>query len=136
VLPALARCSFAPALGERCEERLENLRKLVARARRYGIGVYLYLNEPRAMPLAFFEQHPELRGVTEGDFAALCTSTPAVQEFLVEGLASVFRAVPDLAGVFTITASENLTNCWSHGRGEACPRCRERSPAAVIAEVN
>ena len=28
--------------------RLENLRRLVERARRFGIGVYLYLNEPRA----------------------------------------------------------------------------------------
>jgi hypothetical protein len=44
--------------------------------------------------------------------------------------------VPDLAGFFTITASENLTNCWSHGAGSACPRCSKRSPAEVIAEVN
>jgi hypothetical protein len=44
--------------------------------------------------------------------------------------------VPDLGGFFSITASENLTNCWSHGGGAKCPRCAKRPPAEVIAEVN
>ena len=47
------------------------LRRLVERARKRGVGVYLYLNEPRAMPLAFYAAHPELKGVVEGDHAAL-----------------------------------------------------------------
>jgi len=48
------------------------------------------------------------------------------------------REVPDLAGVFTITASENLTNCYAHGpgNGKRCPRCGKRKPEDVIAEVN
>ena len=87
----------------------------VARARRHGIGVYLYLNEPRAMPLNFFEKRPELKGVAEGDHAALCTSSRPVQQFLTDAVESICHAVPDLGGFFTITASENLTNCWSHG---------------------
>ena len=44
--------------------------------------------------------------------------------------------MPDLGGLFTITASENLTNCWSHGNGAACPRCSKRPAFEVIAEVN
>jgi hypothetical protein len=86
--------------------------------------------------VSFFAAHPELKGVVEGDHAALCTSVPAVQKFLCEGVAGVCRAVPDLGGFFTITGSENLTNCWSHGGGAGCPRCGRRSPAEVIAEVN
>jgi hypothetical protein len=39
-----------PEFGVDHEKRLANLRALVARAGKYGIGVYLYLNEPRAMP--------------------------------------------------------------------------------------
>jgi hypothetical protein len=136
VLHKLARWELAPELSERYEERLENLRQLVARAQKYGIGIYLYMNEPRAMPLAFFRKYPQLLGVIEGDFAALCTSAPEVQAFLTESLASIFAAVPDLAGVFTITASENLTHCWSHGRGGECPRCAPRGAATVVAEVN
>src|SRR5690606_31321692 len=49
---------------------------------------------------------------------------------------SIVRRVPDLAGIFTITASENLTSCWSHHQGAGCPRCASRPPGEVIAEVN
>jgi hypothetical protein len=59
-----------------------------------------------------------------------------VQQYLTESIAAISRTVPDLAGFFTITGSENLTNCWSHGNGKSCPRCGVRPPADVIAEVN
>ncbi|MCW3097577.1 MAG: hypothetical protein JWL77_3195 [Chthonomonadaceae bacterium] len=136
VLPKLAPFPWDPAQSEHYRERLENLRRLTARAKRHGIGVYLYLNEPRSLPLAFFTTHPELRGAVEGDHAALCTSSPEVQRYLTDAVATVCRTAPDLAGIFTITASENLSNCWSHGGGAGCPRCGARSPAEVIAEVN
>ena len=111
-----------PEFGAEHRTRLENLRKLVARAKRHGIGIYLYINEPRAMPAEFFHSRPEMAGVREGDYVALCTSHPAVRKWLTDSLAYVFRNVPDLAGVFTITASENLTNCASHGAWRQCPR--------------
>jgi hypothetical protein len=136
VLYKLAPFPWNPALSERYEERLENLRALVARAKQHGIGIYLYLNEPRAMPLSFFDEHPELKGVVEGDHAAMCTSAPEVRAYIEDSIASISTAVPDLAGFFTITASENLTNCWSHHNGGGCARCGERPPAEVIAEVN
>src|SRR5207248_4391534 len=88
------------------------------------------------MPEAFFAAHPELKGAAEGDHSALCTSTPEVQEYVRSSVAYICRSVPDLGGYFTISASENLTNCWSHGRGATCPRCAKRSPAEVIAEAN
>jgi len=111
---------------------------LVARAARQGIKVFLYLNEPRSLPAksAAFEKHPEWRGVAEMEFNALCTSAPEVRAALSEGVADLCRAVSDLGGFFTITASENLTSCWSHGRGDECRRCQARRPAEVVAEVN
>ncbi len=136
VLQKLAPFPWEPSRSDRHEERLQNLKRLVARAREHGIGVYLYLNEPRALLHAFFEQRPGLKGVTEGEYAALCTSAPEVQEYLTQAVETVCRAVPELSGIFTITASENLTNCWSHYRGAECPRCGKRTPAEVIAEVN
>jgi hypothetical protein len=136
VLYKLAPFPWDPSLSAHYEERLRNLRALVARARRHGIGIYLYLNEPRAMPVSFFDSHPELKGVTEGDHAALCTSAPEVKRYLTDSVATICRAVPDLAGFFTITASENLTSCWSHYHGEGCPRCASRRPGDAIAEVN
>lgn len=136
VLHKLAPFPWDASLSARWKERLANLQALAARARKRGIGVYLYLNEPRAMPLAFFGSRPEMKGVVEGDHAALCTSNPEVQEYLVGAVATISRAVPNLAGFFTITGSENLTNCWSHGGGANCPRCGKRAPADVIAELN
>jgi hypothetical protein len=136
VLSKLAPFPWDPSASEQHELRLKNLGALVARAKRHGVQVFLYLNEPRSLPLAFFDKHPELKGVTEGDHATLCTSVPEVQQFLVQSIETICRAVPDLGGFFTITASENLTNCWSHGNANACPRCSKRSPAEVIAEVN
>ena len=125
-----------PEFGRGHERRLTNLRQLVKRARRYGIGVYLYLNEPRAMPISFFEGRLDSRGVREGDFVAMCTSSPQVRQWMSDAVEHVFREVPHLAGVFTITGSENLTFCYSHGRGEECPRCSQRSSDEVTAEVN
>ncbi|HEX6961194.1 MAG TPA: hypothetical protein VF175_04960 [Lacipirellula sp.] len=136
VLFKLTRFPWDPTLSEGYETRLRNLNALIARAKRHGIGVYLYLNEPRSMPVAWFAGREELQGVVEGDYAALCTSHPDVQRYLREGAAAIVRAAPDLAGMFTITASENLTNCWSHHHGAGCPRCTKRQPTEVIAEVN
>ncbi|MBI3117854.1 MAG: hypothetical protein HYZ00_04155, partial [Candidatus Hydrogenedentes bacterium] len=115
--------------------RLGALRALVERAKRFGIKIYLYLNEPRAMPNVFFRDRPEMAGVQEGDLTALCTSHPAVRQWMSDALAHVFREVPGLGGVYVITASENLTNCASHGAWQTCARCKDRSDADIIAEV-
>lgn len=125
-----------PEFGAGSERRIMNLRALVARAKQYGIDIYLYLNEPRAMPHAFFAGRPEIGGAKETDLTALCTSQPAVRIWMGNALAHIFREVPGLGGVYTITASENLTNCASHGDWKSCPRCKERSDAEIIAEVN
>jgi len=124
-----------PEFGSGHVQRLANLRALVARAKRYGVGVYLYMNEPRSMPNAFFQKRSELAGVQEKELTALCTSHPAVRQWMADALAHVFRAVPDLSGIYAITASENLTSCASHGRWQTCERCKARSDTDIIAEV-
>ncbi len=136
VLNQLAPSKDFPEFGEGWQERLANLRKLVERTGKYGIGVYLYLNEPRTMGPGFFKKHRDVRGVAERDQIAMCVSTEKVQRFLTESVAHVFKNVPGLAGAFTISASENLTNCWSHHHGEGCPRCSKRKPHEVIADTN
>jgi hypothetical protein len=128
-----------PQFGEGHEQRLLNLRNMVERAKRYGIRIYLYINEPRAQPKSFFAGRPEMAGVRGWlgqDLTAMCTSDPRVRKWMSDALAHVFTQVPDLGGVFTITASENLTSCASHNRQAECPRCRNRSNAEIIAEVN
>jgi hypothetical protein len=138
VLRQLAPSSAVfPEFGADHEQRIANLRRLVERAKKYGIDVYLYMNEPRAMEASFFKNHEDIKGVQEGNFYALCTSALEVRQWLTDSLTHIFKEVPGLGGVFTITASENLTNCYSHSRTAAgCPRCSKRSGPEVIAEVN
>jgi hypothetical protein len=124
--------SAFPEFGVGHTTRQANLRTLVARAKRCGIGVYLYINEPRAMDEPFFKHRPDMRGIGNG----MCTSHPAVRQWMEDALAHLFANVPDLAGVFTITASENQTNCAWSAKPELCPRCRHRSGPEIIAEVN
>jgi hypothetical protein len=126
-----------PEFGHGHEKRLEELRNIVARAARYGIQVYLYLNEPRAMPVSFFfGKRPGMAGVEENGYRALCSSDAEVRKWLGDAAAHVFREVPGLGGAFTISASENLTHCASHHGHSACPRCSLRDPDEIIAEAN
>jgi hypothetical protein len=74
--------------------------------------------------------------VAEGEWAAVCTSAPEVRAGLRDGVSQLCKAVPELGGFFSISASENLTNCWSHYQGANCPRCKTRSAGEVIADVN
>lgn len=125
-----------PELGAGSDIRLKNLKNLVDRASRYGISVYLYMNEPRAMPVSFFDQRKDIAGVQRGDFITMCTSTDKVTDWISNSLSHVFDKVPGLGGVFTITASENLTSCASHNLQADCPRCSKRDYADIIAGVN
>lgn len=124
-----------PEFGIGHERRLANLRNLVDRCQRFGVSVYLYLNEPRAMPASFFGNRPEMGGVQEHEFTALCTSHPAVRQWMSDALAHVFHQVPGLGGIYAITASENLTSCASHGAWPSCRRCQARTDTEIIAEV-
>ncbi len=124
-----------PEFGAGHEERLGNLRALVERAAKFGINVYLYVNEPRAMPKAFFDGRPEMAGVQEAELTAMCTSHPAVRRWMSDALAHIFHEVPDLGGIYAITASENLTNCASHGGWRSCAHCKDRSDADILTEV-
>jgi hypothetical protein len=137
VLRQLAPPSAFSEFGAGHETRIANLKKMVERAKRYGIAIYLYMNEPRAMPASFFEGRQDIRGAQEGDHYALCTSSAEVRRWIEDSLRYVFEQAPGLGGVFTITASENQTNCYSHSRNAGgCPRCSKRSGPEVIAEVN
>lgn len=136
VLHQLTASKIFPELGKDHEIRLENLRKLAIRTAKYGIRIYLYINEPRAMPVSFFKGREDLMGFQDKDIATLCTSVPLVRKWVKESLTNVFSEIPELGGVFTITGSENLTNCWSRQQGAQCPRCSKRQPSEVIAEIN
>lgn len=135
-------------------KRLDLLNRLVERAARHGVRIYVYLNEPRGLHAdhPFWKGHPGLMGqpavfaganpAFSGEFRALCTSTAAVREYLEESCRKLFCRVPGLGGTFLITASELHTHCYSHFAKHSsplsefhCPRCIERDPVDVVAEL-
>lgn len=141
VLYQLAPYPFAPELSKGWEKRLANLAKIAKKAAKYGIGIYLYINEPRCMPERVFEKYPQIKGHMRNNdvgMYSVCTSTPEVQEYLDSAMYQLFKTAEGLAGFITISASENQTNCYSHRKnGDCnCPRCKERKSYDVIAEVN
>ncbi len=130
-----------PEFGNKHEIRLKKLRETVEKAKKYNIDLYLYLNEPRAMPVSFFENgsvpgRKETRGVREGIYCAMCTSNEDVRQWITDALAYVFTEVSGLGGVFTISGSENLTFCNSHGQWQKCERCSAKTGPEVIADAN
>ena len=54
VLFQLSEFPFDKNLSAGFEQRLERLRKFTERLDKYGIKLFLYLNEPRTMPEEFF----------------------------------------------------------------------------------
>jgi hypothetical protein len=134
LLYTLCPFPWQPALSDGYEKRLDSLAALVDRGKRHNVGVYLFLNEPRGMPLSFFAEHPHLLGAQAKGCGALCSGLPEVKEYVTAGVEKVCRAVPDLAGFFTVTAAENLTHCWSWFDASSCPRCCTQAPEAMVAE--
>lgn len=136
VLYRLTEFPFDPEISEGWQERQKNLRIFVERAASYGIKIFLYINEPRTMPLAFFDKYPEMKGAVSGKYACMCLSTQEAQEYLSGAVERLCRAIPGLGGFFTITMSENLTHCKSREVDEACPHCADKEPWELAALAN
>ena len=122
MLSGLVEFPFEPSISAGCEERLARMKALTERLDKFGLKLYLYINEPRYMPLSFFEKHPDIKGHVRGDGAALCTSTEKVRGYIRDSITKICREVPLIGGFFTITRSENLTNCYSHS-GDSGVEC-------------
>ncbi len=137
VLYRIIEFSFAPEMSDGWENRLGNLRSFAQRAEKYGIRIYMYINEPRTMPLSFFEKYPDMKGAVSGQYACMCVSSPETQKYLYEAIEKVCKEVPNLGGFFTITMSENLTHCKSRNEiNIPCERCKDVRPWELVKSVN
>ena len=139
VLYKMCQFPWDASISKGWQTRLEGLRALCDRAEKFGIKVYLYINEPRTRPAAFFEKYPHLLGYLDAaGEGTLCTSKKEVQDYLYNGIKTICEAAPGIGGFFTITASENKTNCLSHSVKNLtyCPICKNRPQEEVYAEVN
>ena len=133
LLSELSYYPFAPTLSQGYEQRRENLNKLIARCKKYGVGVYLYLNEPRSLPEQVDEEYEKLLGWQAR--RTLCMEQPEVQQYLYKATYDLCKNAPDLGGIFTITMSENPTHCH-YVPGTECPTCKNLPPERTAATVN
>jgi len=155
----VVRTKVFPELGRDAGLHQQRLNALVQRAKRHGLGIMMFCQPPKAMPLEddFWRNRADLAGQREivtgegvgedVEVQALCTSTKPVQDFLFQTAAELAEKVPELGGLILITASEYPAHCWSRrgnimlgdgslARAEMeCPRCRDRSAGAVVTEV-
>ncbi len=140
VLYKLAPYPFDEKECEGWEKRLSALDELTKRAARYGIKVYMYINEPRPLPLSFFEDKPQLKGsaLKEG-FACLCSSRPETHEYLKTAIQTVCKHVPLLGGFLNITQTENRVTCLADGlrpdKSKLCPVCSEIPASEVVSGI-
>ena len=136
VLSKLSPYPFVEGLDEGYEQRRKNLKKIIEKCAKYGIGVYLYFNEPRGVSEHQLTERTErLKGRFFNDTWSLCTTHKEVQDYLYGAVRSLAEAVPELAGIITITMSENMTNCHSR-TNNTCPYCSHLRHVDVVPEIN
>lgn len=134
----ICKTSLTPVTDPDRERRLEKLRRTVAKCRRYGIRVFVFCIEPRAMapdhPL--LQNHPEVGSKTApGGSLLFCPFSEAAQTYLYESMRDIFSQVPDLGGLINISFGERATTCLS-GADEnwkvICPVCAEKHPGEIL----
>ncbi len=139
VLYSMVPCKYDLSISEGWEKRIQGLRKVIERLAKYGLKLYLYINEPRELGESVFVERPDLKGdVKKEGYASICLSVPEVQDFFRDAIRTLTESAPGLGGYITITASENHTNCYSHRHHNdtTCPRCREKKSYELYALVN
>lgn len=112
--------------GTEQDVQIKKLNQIVAKCKKFGIGIYLFVTEPASSCYnkEIFD-YPDMLGPTTPDnFTLLCPSQPKVQAYIKESVTKLFTLVPDLAGLINITVGESLSGCGSTDV-LFCPRCKE-----------
>ena len=144
LLAQLTPHPFMPEWSEGWQQRLDTLAALCNRCARYGIKVYMYINEPRQLPTEFFDDHPDMKGTMRfrsPQVATLCSSHPKVHQYLRDSMRTLCTAAPNIGGFIVLTQSENNTTCYSNGAVynekivDMCPVCGKRQVSDTLADV-
>lgn len=137
VLSSLSKYPFLSRLSEQYPLRRKNLKELVERCARYGIKVYLYVNEPRGIPEDKIGRYADIIGTRNKGIAHMCMQQPTVREYLYTAVKDLFEEIPDLGGLITITMSENATHCNCFGEKVCnCPVCKDIPAEQSAVDVN
>lgn len=132
----LSPCPFSNKNNDNYLKRRAKLNDFIEKSAKYGIKIYIYLNEPKGLNVNDWkDEYKYLMGRREGDIAAMCFSQQEVKDYLYTAIYDLLKAVPKLGGIFTITSSEGLTHC-KHKMYSDCPKCKDIPPYVMAAEIN
>ena len=141
--------SIRKAIPE-AEKRLAKLRRTVERCRRYGIRTWVFCIEPIYWSVAHGNPLPpgceELLGPgwtleqAGFDINSFCVNSETARKYLYECTNSLFRSVPHLGGLITISLGERVTSCLSRagvfGNGTVpCSHPCGKTPSEILADV-
>ncbi len=139
-LRMLVPSDIIPEYGKNGSKRIERLNRLIDRAERYGIGVYLEGVEPASSMHGndAIKNHTELNGQQfYGSELAFCPSTEAGAAYIKEVTGRLFKLVPKLKGLLNITIGEACSTCVStNGANLTCPTCLTKEGSAAKALVS
>ena len=134
-LSDLVRTDIIPEFGEGCKKRIGKLKSIIARCKRYGIKVYVFIIDPAGIPVELHEKYSDMSGVKSwNNCYTFCTSSKRGAEYCIEAMRKLCEALPDLGGVIDITTGERPTSCASENP-DLCPRCRGRKRSEILAQT-
>lgn len=113
------------------------------RAAKYGVQfTYVVVGPKLRSTHPVFQAHPSIRGSGVASPAGgysihcLCSSDETVAAFYDETFTKLFRAVPKLAGMYFIIATESFYHCrmWRNPT-HRCPRCYNQMQEDVVGSM-
>lgn len=142
----LVKTSYIPEFGEGANTRLEKLKKVVEKCERYGIEVFIFAMEPMSLTEGAIaskypdiaKKYPQTNGNRLGDSISFCTYTDFARGYCKEAVEKLFRAVPKLGGLMSITQGERITSCsnmWPNSEGvwgNNCPYCKDKKREEIL----
>jgi len=133
--------SIIPEYGKNCRKRVAKMNRVIAKCRRYGIGIYLFSIDPIHLSGEMAKKYPDIGGSTiwDGDPAmTFCVNTEKGRAYCYEAGQRMMELMPGLAGFINITFGERVTHCsclpaWYFEN--KCPRCKDKNQGEVVADV-
>ncbi len=143
---ALANSSYIEEFGQGRERAIEKLNKLIAKTKKYGMEIFMFL----IAPLSLFEpaiankyegiaqKYPQVHGNSVNGPTAFCVYTDFGAGYLKEASERLMAAAPGLGGIMSITWGERVTSCgntWPSSSGQwenNCPHCKDKSQVDSI----
>ncbi len=146
---SLIKSSYIREFGKGNEKAIEKLNKLIEKAKRYGIDIFMFLIAPMSLDEptiankypGIANKYPQVHGNSVNGPKGFCVYTEFGAGYLTEATNKLMAAAPGLAGIMSITWGERVTSCgntWpsiSGGWENNCPHCASKTRVDSITKT-